>query len=64
MFRFCQLFKTDRLENVFPQVENIHFTLDEGLPEIDPSAATLFTPRIQPRILLVASPDVAQLYTK
>lgn len=64
IFKFCQLFKTDRLEDVFAQIDKIRFVLDksDGLP--DGEIARLFEPTERPRILLVADRDLTALYAE
>ena len=62
LFKFCQLFKTDRLEDIFEQVDRIHISLDGGLQEMDQEVRALFDQQERPRILLVADTDLADLY--
>ena len=62
IFKFCQLFKTDRLEEVFGQADHVRFTLDEEPSDMDPEVRTLFEAQEHPRILLVADTDLADLY--
>ncbi len=62
VFKFCQLFKTDRLEDVLEQVDRIHFALDGTLASLPPEIRALFEPQERPRILLVADSDLTSLY--
>jgi cell division protease FtsH len=60
IYKFCQLFKTDRIENALEKVKSIRF---EG--EIDnatPETGALFSRSGRPQILLVADLDLAALY--
>ncbi|MBN2559620.1 MAG: AAA family ATPase, partial [Phycisphaerae bacterium] len=61
VFKFCQLFKTDRLEEVFEQVDRIHFSLDGSVAEMVQEVRCLFQQEDRPRILLVADSDLASL---
>lgn len=62
LFKFCQLFKADRLDEVFDQVEAIRFAVDETEIVRDSEIARLFEPTGRPRILLIADQDIAALY--
>jgi ATP-dependent metalloprotease FtsH len=64
LFKFCQLFKTDRLEEVFGQADSIHLALDEDPAERDPDVAALFEPAERPRVLLVGGDDLTALYAR
>ena len=61
LFKFCQLFKTDRLEDVFEQARGVTFTMDDAIG-FDADVQSLFEPPDRPRILLVADADLAELY--
>lgn len=62
IFKFCQLFKTERLEDVLDQVDRIEFSLD-GTPESLPAEVkALFQTQELPHVLLIANPDLAALY--
>ena len=62
LFKFCQLFKTDRLEEVFEQVDKIRFCLDADPEDMGVEVRTLFEANEHPRILLVADSDLTDLY--
>ncbi len=62
IFKFCQLFKTDRLEDLFGQINRIHFSMDENLQALEPEVRGLFEQPDRPRILLVADQDLTALY--
>jgi len=62
LFKFCQLFKTDRLEEVFGQVNSIHLGLDVEPEDMDVQVRGLFEADEDPRILLVADSDLTDLY--
>lgn len=63
LFKFCQLFKTDRLEEVFAKVERVHLTLD-SITEWEPDVRNLFETNNRPKILLVADADLTDLYAE
>ena len=62
VFKFCQLFKTERLEDVLEQVDRIDFALDGTLDALPVEVKGLFEPQERPRVLLVADPNLAELY--
>jgi ATP-dependent metalloprotease FtsH len=62
IFKFCRLFRTDRLEDVIQQVDRIHFTLDEKPLDAEPEIGGLFEPQDKPRVLLIADKDLTDLY--
>lgn len=62
IFRFCELFKSERLEDVFARINRVQFCLDGKLAEMDAEVRALFEPQEKPRILLVADADLASLY--
>lgn len=64
IFKFCQLFKTDRLEKVFEQVDRLHFALESELKLLDPEARALFEPQERSRILLIAEKNLVESYRK
>jgi len=64
IFKFCQLFKTDRLEDVFARMDKVRFVLDKSDGLQDAEIARLFEPTEQPRILLVADSDITVLYAE
>ena len=62
LFKFCQLFKTDRLEEVFEQIDTIHLGLDVEPDDMDVTVRALFEADEKPRMLLVADADLTDLY--
>ena len=62
VFKFCQLFQTDRLEEVFELIDRVHFALDDKTRDMDEEVRSLFEPRELPRVLLVADASLAELY--
>ncbi|MFQ5751227.1 MAG: AAA family ATPase [bacterium] len=64
LFKFCQLFKTESLEDVLKQVDKIKFCLDKDLMNLNSDIQELFDPQELPSILLVASESLTQLYKK
>ncbi len=62
IFKFCQLFKTERLDEVFDQVQKIEFVLDESDGPRDVEIGRIFEPDGKPRILLIADRDITALY--
>lgn len=61
LFQFCQLFKTERLDEVLERVETVRFALDEDTAA-DPVLDPLFQPDIRPCVLLVTSSLNAATY--
>ncbi|HNQ87735.1 MAG TPA: AAA family ATPase [Verrucomicrobiota bacterium] len=61
-FKFCQLFKTDRIEEVFQQVDSVSLELEQELSECDPEVRELFQASEKPRVLLVSEPSMGELY--
>jgi len=61
LFKFCQLFETDRLKDVFDQVDRVHFAPDDLLQQMDPEIHALFEQQEQPRVLLIADDELTQL---
>ena len=62
LFKFCQLFKTQRLEEVLQQVSAIRFMLADGKDRMEPDVAALFDSPDRPHVLLVADLDLVELY--
>ena len=62
IFKLCQLFKSDRLEDVIKQTDIIHFALDENTRDMSPEIKDLFEQKEKPRILLIADKDLSDLY--
>jgi cell division protease FtsH len=64
LFKFCQLFKTDRLEDVFNESDRVHFALEETPDDMIAEVRDLFAAKDKPRILLVADRDLTDLYSE
>ncbi len=62
IFKFCQLFKTERLEEVLGQVDGIYFAVDQKPTEWDLEVRSLFEPTEKPRVLFVSEPALGELY--
>ena len=64
LFKFCQLFNTERLEEVWENVDALRLELDESAGSLQPEIALLFEASERPRVLLVAGEDLTELYRK
>lgn len=64
IFKLCQLFKTDRLEDVFSKVERVSICLEENIKESTSGVLELFQSPQKPRILLIADQSLGDLYSK
>jgi ATP-dependent metalloprotease FtsH len=62
IFKFCQLFKTDRLEEVLEKLDKIRFSLEGDGKKLEPEVLALFEPQERLRVLLVADDDLTELY--
>lgn len=62
IFKLCQLFKTERLEEVLSQIDRIHLTLDQTIQDMDAHIRMLFELMDKPKVLLVADPKITLLY--
>ncbi len=62
IFKFCQLFKTDRLEDVLDQIDQIEIGLEQEPTSLPPEIAALFQQQDRPRVLLVADSPLIALY--
>jgi len=62
VFKFCQLFKSDRLEDVLANVDRLDFSLEETAESLPVDMRTLFEQTERPRVLLVADDDLTGLY--
>lgn len=62
LFKFCQLFKTDRLDDVFAAADSIRFELDDSSRTMQDDARKLFEPPGKPRVLLIADRALAESY--
>jgi cell division protease FtsH len=62
VFKFCQLFRADRLEEVLQRVDSIHFVMDPESLEPEVEVRGLFEPTARPRVLLVSDPALGELY--
>jgi len=64
IFKFCQLYKTERLEEAMEQVDSIRFTIGEERRELEAEVKALFESPDAPRVLLVADSDLSELYSE
>lgn len=64
IFKFCQLFKTNRLEEVFSQIGRLHFGFDGDNQILDADVRALFEMQNKPRILIITEADLADLYSE
>jgi ATP-dependent metalloprotease FtsH len=62
LFKFCQLFNTHRLEQIWEKVDSLRVELDGDVGGLNSEVAALFEPVDRPRVLLLAGPEVADLY--
>jgi len=62
LFKFCQLFNTDRLEEVWCKVDSVRLELDGTVENLDPDVRSLFEATDRPRVLMVAGSELADLY--
>ena len=62
LFKFCQLYKAERLEDVLQGIDSIHFVLDGKPADYDREVADLFQQVEHPRVLLIAQPHLGDLY--
>ncbi len=62
IFKFCQLFDTNRLDKVFEQIDKVHFAVDVESDDMEPDVRSLFERKEKPKILLVADTGLADLY--
>jgi cell division protease FtsH len=62
LFKFCQLFNTDRLEEVWEKVDSLQLELGESVGSLQPELRSMFEAADRPRVLLVAGEDLTELY--
>ncbi len=62
LFKFAQLFNTDRLEAVWDKVDSLRLELDGDIEGLDREVRSLFEATERPRVLLLAGSDLADLY--
>jgi ATP-dependent metalloprotease FtsH len=62
LFKFCQLFNTDRLEEVWEKVDALRVEPGESIGSLAPDIRSLFEPGERPRVLLAAGEDLTGLY--
>jgi ATP-dependent Clp protease ATP-binding subunit ClpA/CheY-like chemotaxis protein len=63
LFKFCQLFDSDRLEDVLERVDSIEFSFDDRQSR-PAELQELFDVTGAPRVLLVAGADLGDLYAR
>ena len=64
IFKFCQLFKTDRIEEVMKEADELLFEVEGDRESLAPEIRSLFEQSEKPRVLLVADGAVSALYGK
>lgn len=64
LFKFCELFNKERLEEVINQVDSINFGLEDDTVSPDPGIRALFESTEAPAVLLVADRDLGELYRR
>jgi ATP-dependent metalloprotease FtsH len=62
LFKFCQLFNTDRLEAVWDKADSLRLELDGDIGSLNSEVRSLFEATDRPRVLLLAGSDLADLY--
>jgi cell division protease FtsH len=62
VFKFCQLFKMERLPEALSQIDRVKFMLDEDPAKCEAEVRELFIPPQRPRILLIGDGDLTSLY--
>lgn len=62
IFKFCQLFETERLEEVFSQIDSVEFTIDQQPGELDTDVRGLFETTDKTHVLLVTDEATGALY--
>lgn len=62
LYNFCQLFRTDRLEEAFQQVTRMRFVVELDGGGGPSAVADLLEPPARPRILLVAEAGLGRFY--
>lgn len=62
LFKFCRLFRADRLEEAFEHADSIHLVIDKDAHTTTSEARAFLELRSRPRILLVARRAWAKLY--
>jgi len=64
VFRFCELFRAERLDEVFAQLDSLHITVADPETALDPEMQALFTTEETPRVLLAAGEELTSLYRR
>lgn len=62
LFKFSQLFKIERIEDAFSEIDCITFEIDDKPSDLDHEIHTLFEQQDTPRVLLIADTDLTDLY--
>lgn len=61
IFKFCRLFKTERLEEALTHLDSIHFAPDDQTADLNPQVAQLFKAQHRFKILLFSTALFARL---
>jgi ATP-dependent metalloprotease FtsH len=64
IFKLCQLFKTDRLEDVFSKTESVRIGLDNELKSINSDVSEIFQSSEKPQVLIIADQYLGEIYKK
>ncbi len=62
LFKFCQLFNTDRLEEIWEKVDSLRLDFGDSIASLQPEIRSLFETVEPPRVMLVAGEDLSDLY--
>jgi cell division protease FtsH len=62
VFNFCQLFKTDRIEEALAKIEKVSFVMDDPVDNLVEEVRALFKACERPKIVFVAETDLIELY--
>jgi cell division protease FtsH len=62
VFNFCQLFKTDRIEDALAKIEKVSFVMDDPVDNLVEEVRKLFKASERPKIVFVAETDLIELY--
>ena len=61
LFKFAALYDSDRVEDVFEEFDQVHFSLENVSDIIDSIVRELYIPQEKPKVLLVAGKEFARL---
>lgn len=64
LFKFCSLYARERLEDVFEEIDEVYFSMDNALENADAEVRALYESPDKPRILLATGEHFAKLCRK